>query len=229
MIIQPNYVIIQPHANHTAGASHGVEMPDFVNEHFNFAVTGTVVQVCEKIHYFGRELRTIKGKHIRSVIDQRLVQDYLAMSQQFDVPVEIEAGDTVVFPYLWRVDDAMFDEERFGGFMVLRYDQLTAKVVDGKLYPLNGAVLGRKVKSDQGVMQLQREYWDGRMDVTHEGCLVSDYMDYGYPDQEGSLVGKQVFVNPRMPISIEVPSQLRLADEELFQVHRRHIVGIIQN
>ncbi len=229
MILQSNYVLIQPHANHTAGATHGMEIPDFATEHMNFAVTGTVLQVCDKIHYFGRKLRAIKNKHIRNVTDQRLVQDYLAMSQQFDVPVEIKEGDTVVFPYLWRVDDAMFDEERFHGNMVLRYDQLTAKVVNRKLYPLNGAVLGRKIKSDQGVMQLQREYWDGRMEVTHEGCLVRDYMDYGYPDEAGSLVGKQVFVNPKMPVSIEVTSQLRLADEELFQFHRRHIVGIIQN
>ena len=123
---------------------------------------------------------------------------------------------------------------RSGEFVVvdskdLNLDLNTAKVADGKLYPLNGAVLGRKVKSDQGVMQLQREYWDGRMEVTHEGCLVRDYMDYGYPDEAGSLVGKQVFVNPKMPVSIEVTSQLRLAEEELFQFHRRHIVGIIQN
>lgn len=227
MILQPNYVLIQPHANHTAGASHGMEMPDFVNEHMNFAITGTVMAVCSHIHYFGRELRGIKNKTVRSLTDQMLVKDYIAMSMQFDVPVEIEAGDTVVFPYLWRVDDAMFDDERHMGNLLLRYDQLTAKVVNGALYPLNGALLGRKIASDQGVMQLQREYWDGRIDVTHEGCLVQDYQDYGYPDQEGSLVGKQVFVNPRMPISIEVPSQLRLFNEELYQFHRRHIVGII--
>lgn len=226
MILQPNYILIEPHAHHVAGASHGMEIPDFANEQMNFSVTGTVVQVCNRLEYYGREIKRLKSKAIRTITDQRRVQDYLAASLLFDVPMEIKVGDMVVYPYIYRTNEEMFDEERFDGKLVLRYDALTARVDDGVLYPLNGALLGRKIRSDQGLQQLRREYWDGLMEVTHEGCLVKDYQEYGYPDKEGLLKGKRVFVTPQMPVSIETIQQLRLSDEELFSFHRRHIACI---
>lgn len=226
MILQPNFILIEPHAHHTAGASHGMEIPDFANEHMNYAVTGTVLQVCDRLLYYGMEIKRLKSKQIRTIYDHRKVQEYLEASLLFDVPMELKIGDTVVYPYLYRTEDDKFDEERFEGNLVLKYDTLTAKVVDGVLKPLNGLLLGRKVKKDQELQQLRRDAWDGLIEVTHEGCLVRDYQEYGYSDRPYELLGKQVYITPQMAVSIEVPQQLRLADEQLFSFHRRHIVGI---
>lgn len=226
MNVQPNYVLVLPDKNHVAG-THGMDMPDFVSPQHNFAVTGTVVSAPKRLNYFGRQIKAIKRKMVRDVWDERLLRDWMAGTVNFDVPVEIKAGDTVIFPYIHRLDDKTFDEERHGEFLLLPYDTLTARVDGGELYPLNGNVLGRKIVPEQGLFKGRRVFWDSVCEVVAEGCMVRGYCDWGLADKE-SVFGRKVIVMQNMAVSIERPHHLRAAKEELFMFHRRHILGYVQ-
>lgn len=227
MNVQPNYVLIRPDGHHTAGAGHGMALPDFVSPQHNFAVTGTVVSAPRKLNYFGREIRRIKRMAVRSVWDERLLRDWMVGTVNFDVPVEIKGGDVVMFPYIHRLDDKTFDEERHGDMLLLPYDTLTARVDGDVLYPLNGNVLGRKIVPEQGFYKGKRLFWDNVCEVVAEGCMVMDYGDWGLSDME-KVTGKRVVVMQNMAVSIERPHQLRAAKEQLYCFHRRHILGYVQ-
>jgi len=218
-----NYVLIRPHENHVRG-SHGIEMADFVNPHLSLAVTGEVVSVCGPLQYFGKKLKKLQRRPTRYAGEVAKIRDYMAMSAIYDVPVEIKEGDTVLFPYIHQIQDAMTEEERVDGDLLLRYDSLTARVGKSGIYPLNGQLLARKIFPEQGVVAELRPFWDNVAEVVAEGCRVRDYVDYGCPDAKDRLLGRKVVVKQGMAVRIENAHHVFAASEMLWSFHRRDVL-----
>lgn len=224
-----NYVLIRPDAHHVAG-THGLVIEDDFDPVYDYGVTGTVVAVCDKLLYHGDKVRAMK-KRVLTANEEMEMYALQRSGVTFDAPIEVKVGDRVAFPYLYHVaDSATSDYEHSEeGLLLIDYEVLVARIDEGgDLYPLNGRVFGTHAEEKSRGMVLRTDNKKSDLYViTHEGCLVKSYSDWGDGDTKNGIVGRKAIVQSKIPVSLEVPHQVRLTEERIYYFHRRHILGYL--
>ena len=227
MMLPPNKVLIAPDANHTTGAGHGVDLVDSKNDQFNLCITGTVIQVCDELEYFGYEIRRLKR-----INKQGLVNALTIASMPWDTSIEVSAGDRVIFSYHHRLKDEMFDDEWVGDNMLLGYENIIGVVRYGAVYPLNGNLFAQRPEKSDLFPGLQDGIEKYLFRVISCGIEIQDYLDYGTQDLfgvKGIATGSLVLADDRFAISLETPQQMRIFDAPTYYFQRRHVFAKLKN
>lgn len=223
MIPSPGQVIIRPHPHNTSTKTVVVD-DEFSPEH-NFSVTGEVVAVSGPADFFVYD-GNYQDYDAHEARENRL---RAGASREFDVPVEIKAGDIVVFPYFYHLKDDLAQEEQIGdGNLLIPYESLMARIDGSRIYPLNGMVAGTEVPKDVGMAKLRKAPVSNIYRIVAEGCRVKRYSGYGYPDRKEKMTGKVVSVFPNSAVAPEVDMHKILNDNKLYFFHRRNILGYVQ-
>lgn len=137
MEVLNNYVVVKPDDDYTSKGMFVVS--DDFEPMYHVAITGTVEDVC-------RELYFQKEKMSSSEVQSRKNQIIHARSVEYDVDVEVSAGDKVWYRYtVWTDPKNIYD-----GLLVFKYDQLYAKEINGVLIPVNGWIFVKEIESGVG-------------------------------------------------------------------------------
>lgn len=210
--LPPNYVYVKPDGKIESDRT-GLVRRDFVDAHNQLSVTGVVVGVCDRLFF----------EPYSSTGHPELIQQSIAQ----DVPLEIKAGDRVLYRYLANVDQA----DTFGDGIVIKYDELYAIIrEDGSLYPLNGYIFivpDDDIQEYGGIIRAseKKASWLSGL-VTHEGCLVKQYQMYDFGDEPmGCLEGRRIGYTRGHAVRIEADeyAQHALGDWSLYRIHRKDI------
>lgn len=228
MTLAPNKVLIAPDPNHTVGAGHGVELVDANKDQFNLCVTGTVIQVCDKLEYHGREIR-----RLQKIGDpEGIIGTLTVSSMPWETNIEVRPGDKVIFPFIHRLGDKSFDEEQLDGNLLIGYDSLIGVIDPDFVQPINGNIFVTKVEKEDMFEGLQPGLEKYLFRVYSVGLPVANYLDYGNPDimnVVGITKGALVLADSRFAISVETPQQMRIFDAPVYYLQRRHVFAKLKN
>lgn len=212
----PGYVLIRVDSDDHLDTSVGIEVPRFwiEEQEYEKPTTGLVVGVCGSLPYHGHNLS----------VDDPSVQ---RKSMQFDVPIEVAVGDTVLFEWqalqaewAWVSDD----------LLLVRYDQLIMRT--GVIpYPLNGRVL---LEMDDKLQNgpLVENTWNLGVEMTTAvavlaGCLVNSYLYWpNESDKEMDFNGKRVILSRNAAIRSQMDEYKTYGEKyPWYYCSRRDILG----
>lgn len=223
MIPATNYVLIEPFGYNPVDKDTGMVV-HADEEHLLQARIGKVIAVCDRLQYDGEEMHPYSDGRRLSFHEQNYAGYINSKSVYYDVPIEVEAGDTVIYRWMQNTNTTLHVE----GKMLVRYDQLVVKKLDDGFYPLNGLVLIRmenKLSDDPFLDKVQMRRSAAK--VVAEGCLVKSYLSFpGEVDQPEQLMGKTVIFDHRMAVRIEYDNfRLFNYDSEYpyYMIHRKDI------
>lgn len=136
------------------GADTGIHVaPWGANAASHIAVTGVVISAPEQLIFNGYDMAPLKADKMRNAEEQEYIAMLRRQSMAYDVPIEVEPGDTVYFEYTTRLDAVKEGRAIFDGedrYLFIPYDLLIMKfrpgcdmenVNPGDIYLLNGFVL----------------------------------------------------------------------------------------
>lgn len=201
MIPANNYVIIEPLGYNPVDKAANVVVNAIDEKHLLQSRVGKVLAVCDRLQYDGAETHTYLDGRDLSFHEQNYVAYLNQKSVYYDVPIEVKAGDTVLYRWLANTNTTL----HVNGLIVLRYDDLVATVDEGEFYPLNGLVLmcmEKGLVGDEfaGKIGVKRSV----ATVVAEGCLVNSYLAFpDEKDQAVDLMGRQVIFDHRMAVRVE--------------------------
>jgi hypothetical protein len=153
-----NWVLLKPDPDHETyqigGRETGIRAPTYTYKdgnrvdakHKNFATTGTVYGVPERIRFTREDIKKIKASVIterdglNTVADTWLLYKINSLKEsgcRFETDNELEVGDRVKFSYHIHMQAEYFDTEE-GRMCFVKYDQIYM-TTDGKM--VNGYIL----------------------------------------------------------------------------------------
>lgn len=222
-----NAVVIDPDSDF--GEAGGFILPNEFDTPHHYSITGTVVAAPERLISHGRKLaRLERYKSQRNAdIGKRLAR----MSCEYETEVEVSAGDRVMYMFTAKLDPARFLDT---GYLVVRYDMLYCKVVDGAIIPLNGNIF---------VEPIEKERWEEVLPGVHKGHddlnkygvgvikyigkPVKSYLRYRRPmDNTNYQVGDKVAFRPGAGHRMEMDIHNTLTNKQtsLLVIHRKDIL-----
>jgi len=221
-----NYVLIKPDGGRPAFRGFGLAHAVSVDEHQAKPCTGTVVAVCDDLYYGGYDLLRLPKE------ESGLTRSITERSMMFDVPIEVIAGDRVLFSSIvYASDDTIWHE----GLLLIRYDWLICRIDFQVPHPLNGAVLIERFDSYQVVGPLRSEatMMPGWGRVVAEGVKVKSYLLW--PERGGdfllSLQGKMIMFRQKHAVRIEHDAYRALnisSQYPYYYLHRYAINGYVE-
>jgi hypothetical protein len=168
-----NYVLIRPDADWQEMA--GLRLGGEWEQERQWSVWGTVVAVPPGLSFI---------PHIPGWLEFN--QWATDKSLEWDTDMELSVGDRVLYRYNVRMDEDGVFEDADGLLLMVRYDSIYAKQVDGELYPLNGYIFVAP---------------DGR--VVAKGRPLRRYLHY--PEREDGEIGDRVLWSAGRGVRVEVP------------------------
>lgn len=184
----------------------GLGLIDLDNPNRSLPVTGEAISVS------GRFDKSMPLSYVNNV------------GMEYDVPIEIKEGDTVLFLVRAR-QDREFGPPKVGDVIFVRYSDIIARVDNNDLYPLNGALLATPVDLDPKT-QRNGLLWN----ITKKGCLVKNYMSFPEDGPDEEVLSDLVLVRNDMPIPVEPwgSSRFLVDGNRQYILHRRHILAYVQ-
>ena len=208
-MVADNYVLVRPDPHYD---KDGKISMDF-NPERHFSVTGEVLDV-------GRRLRFDKPSKSQSWAGSMRNAQRNNRSVEYDVPMELNIGDRVIFRYNVHLGDSHESERLDNGLIVMRYDVIYAKILPDGLYPLNDLLL----------IELEKEV---HYDVTEHRVNAGIVKFAGKPaksylrsDKSGSKrinVGDRVLFEKGRAVGMEWEYH---AQYGLHRIRRKDIIGI---
>jgi len=148
----------------------------------HWSITGEVIQVPEKLVFYGDEIKRVSSRSQLYDSDVLQIQKLASSSLQYESPMELEIGNTVVFDAAVHVDCNEMGkviETDIGDLYLIRYDRLIGVVMsDDYVYPLNGLVFfkwNKKTLKQKGELlyhELEKDIWDADPKELHEGQVL---------------------------------------------------------
>lgn len=186
---------------------------------WTLAVTGTIVAVPDRLHYYGDELKDSRKKqgfyHPEELYRMR---QWIKSSTEVETGLEVKPGDRVFFSYLVQ------NKKKIDGNILCHYDSLICN--RDTLYPFNGYLLVKMEEISEngfGVFKDQNKY--GFAEVAHAGKCVR-HRDEGV-DDPGITVGSKIVFEKKKYVRLEV-DQFQTTNEggqsSLFRVRRKDVV-----
>lgn len=252
-----NYVLIKPDSDHEYyqmnGRDTGIRIGSSVDAAGQVvAVTGTVYSTPKRLRFLLDDLyraqRHFKGDEYDAKVT-KIKED----SVRYDVPVETEVGDKVVFFYKNQFDvyqkGRVFHTDE-GILYLMRYDDLfcTYKGSDD-FYPLNGYIFIEPVELKNNILEgsdfevsnsglisptfthqgfgKKKKVSLGK--VTHVGCICKGYIDF--PDQSDDRnplnIGDYIVYSTNFAQKIQYELHQTLSEKQRLRLHRKDILGVI--
>lgn len=210
------------------------------------SIFGTVVKAPNKLVFLGdeiRETRNIYGDSEQGTDEADLLKH---QSVLYDVPVEVKAGDRVMYFYKNHMDayrNNMVIHTDEGPVMIMRYDTLTAVLLsEDELYPLNGYLF---IELKEKATDKQTTAGIHLLEKTHMGVKFKNKMSIGKVIEVGSLVngyieflneapddatefknGDFIYFDARMTRNLQFNLHQTLKTPRIV-LHRKDIYGII--
>jgi hypothetical protein len=206
-----------------------IYLPKGLTTHDYLNITGEVVEVSEKMPYFGREAEAIRQQYpdgyTRPESAQKELTDFNSRSLNYDIPKEIKKGDVVVFD--WKLK-AFSDEWKGQEYIYMRYDSLIMVIEKDGYRMLNGymLVVPERLKVETTLIVTKEEYSDMLATVYHEGTIVNHYREVPYAkDLKVSLKGKNVFVRKKRMRKLEKFYMGMLDRNDYHLIQRKDLLG----
>jgi len=200
-------------------------------------IIGVVESVPEKLLFYKKEIDAIKKEFsgtINAPQDRiREIQEMTARSMEFDVPIEIEKGDTVFFRYNVyahaREEGRVFEQDK-NTYILIPYDQLFIAIRGEKIIPLNGLVLIEPIMEKKSEIIITLEKEDSQIGkIAHLGCLVKSYLQFPEEtDEDFFEVGDYVVFRKAQRVPLEFSIHRNL-DKKYYKMNRWCILGKIKN
>jgi co-chaperonin GroES (HSP10) len=222
IMTQPNtnYVLIKPtRKSDELFLKSGVKLfiDDSIDPEKHAPTSGVVVSVPEKLFYSRK-------------VDSR-------SSTAYNVPMELEVGDTVLFHYLSTENakkDGRFYKEGDDEFYIIRYDDIHCRIREEEVMPVNGWVIveTRKeqvLKSDTIIIpdHIKNKVSEIVGKVKYIGSVVKEY--YNDPenyDDDSIQEGDNVLFPDYDAILLEYSLHSVLGAGKYYRMHRRDILGV---
>lgn len=217
-----NKVAIRPDSS--IGFSDGFRIDTGANEQRHLSIYGTVTAVPTRLRYSGYRNRQLKA--MKSEYALNTSRNARSRSMAYDVDMELEVGDRVLFSYTAHLDALEVD-----GAMLVDYDQVIAKNNNGSWRSVNGFVLVEMVQQSlidfssgfRVVREDRNKYGYGIVRVL--GSPVRHYADYNRTDDIDIKVGDIVTFDRHAPrIEMDEHNTLTDSDSSLFLIQRKDIL-----
>lgn len=226
-----NQVLVSAEAKVSHIGSIGIRNGLWAN--YDWSVTGVVLQLPEELVFYGRELKSMwpegfKGHKPLHLLEEArfLAKHSLEMYEQEFRGIDV--GDTVIMHYMNRLDNEtdglMFHS---GDAMIISYDSICGKVMDGKLQAVNGWIfvepLGNKDTGDIAIHHERPKLGEGRVISVSPPAL---WKDYTYCDTEVE-VGDIVTFRDAVSTGPEYSEHRKLnSGKEFWKISHRDITTI---
>lgn len=248
--IPANYVLVKPKQDYDTYQIDGRETGilsalsvDTVGQ--RVAIYGTIMKVPEKLVYNGSDLRAVQQSRYPEDYAQPMIDDLKRSSVQFDVPMEVQLGDNVMFYYKNQID--CYKEGRVihsdqGTLLMMKYDTLRAiSYGEDRVYPLNASVFIRRITlaeeeiTASGLIKLQQTHMGMSKKkkiqigmVTEAGCRCKGYIDFpgAGRDQLQLNYGDFVYYDGRMGTNLEFSTHQTLETPRIV-IKQKDIWGIL--
>lgn len=259
--IRENWVLIKPDPDFESyqfgGKETGIIAPTYKYEkgnrvdakNKNFATTGTVYGVPERIRFTRDDIRNIKASIITERNNEKVIADSSLLYKinrlkengcRFETENELTIGDHVKFSYQIHLKAQYFDTEE-GRMCFVKYDDIYMTTA-GKM--INGFILvdpelqdtkledGIKTKEVAGlsIVKLGDTYKRSARwaygTVLHSGKKIKGYFDFAtYCDDDIDVqAGDKIIYDPRVAVQYETESHMALADRKLLLIQRKDIL-----
>jgi len=163
-----------------------------------------VVKAPKSNYYLGDLIHPYMNARDFGPTDQKYTSRLTQRTTYFDVPIEIQDGDQVLIKHVGLSQKHLV----FDGYMIVKYDNLIARIDGEEIYPLNGAVFLEMDDDERG------DYFEGKANefgvderkgiVKKEGCLVKNYLLFPESkDFDITLLSKRVFLTKGAAARIE--------------------------
>lgn len=194
-------------------------LPNAGDGRWTLAVTGTIVAVPERLHYYGDELQNSRKKspnyHPEELYRMR---QWVKSSTEVETDLEVRPGDRVFFSYLVQ------NKKKIDGNILCHYDSLICNA--DTLWPFNGYLLVKMEEIPEnafGIYKDANRYGHG--EVVHAGKCVR-HRDEG-ADDPGIVVGSKIVFEKKKYVRLEV-DQFKTTNEggqsSLFRVRRKDVL-----
>ena len=213
-------------------------------------VTGTVLAVPETVIYNGKRILELKEKHLAPELEQVGIDKLKKGSLVFDVPIEVNNGDKVLFFYKNQIDcyrdgrSVPIDVNGVTRFaLLMSYDTLNAvELSPDNLKPLNGFIFVEKVELKSNVLSesglelvnfkmmgglpKKRPFGIGR--VVEAGSMCYGYLDFPEikPDDYPVKAGDYVFIDERYTHNLQHANHQTHKTPRII-VKRKDIHGVV--
>lgn len=227
MKLNANYVLVRRMGDPASMEGLGLRLIA-EEDHFYQSCFGEIIAVCDELRYFGYDIGELSAKPKGNNL--KMMTRLGRHSLQFDVPMEVEVGDKVVFSHLVNIspERQVSDSE-----VLVRYDELLLKWAGGEdVYPLNGHLLLQLDNQVDmaGPLRLGSERSRTEGLVVAQGALVRHYLDW--PKERGDyptpdIVGKMAICMPDFAVRIEDDFMRVLpkwGDNPLYYIHRKFVL-----
>lgn len=260
--IPANWVLTKIDPDHTSyqfgGRETGILAPNYEYKdgnrvstpQKNFATTGTVYGVPEKIRFTREAIKKIKASIVTErngeqvMADASLLYKINALKEygcRFETENELQIGDRIKFSYQVHLKAQYFDTDE-GEMCFIKYDDIYM-TVDGKM--VNGCILVDPTTQDvnkEGAMtyvttasgillpKLGEAYKRSARwmhgTVLHVGKKIGGYFDFAeYCDDDINVKeGDKLIFDPRTAVELEMNTHRQLADRKLLIIQRKDIL-----
>lgn len=209
-------------------------------------ITGTVLGVPNELRYSGNDLKAW-NKIISEGESTLRAEEIKRGSNGFDVPMELSAGDEVLYLYKNQIDSyqngmVMRDVDCGGSVMIMKYDTIRAIIKgEDELYPLQGRIFIEplELKSESSLeiitndkhmgMKINRKPGFGR--VVEAGAFCNGYLDFPdspaddrYPLKKGDIV----YYDGRMANHLQFDLHQTFKTKRLM-LSRKDVLGVIED
>lgn len=222
------------------------EQKETVDTHaHHWPITGKVIAIPEKNVFRGRDVRRMKDSIPDDVMtpdDLKAMQDMTRNSLNVDSPVEVSAGDTVIFDYLVNIncyDEGMYFHTDIGTLLLIKYDVLIGRigVDDGNVFPLNGNIFFEWDQPDKigSVYVPEKEMYDAygvlQGIVSHVGTDLSHFLRGSQMvDVKSSFSeGDRIFFMAHDCVMVESPFHLHIFEgRKIYTIRRNDIIAKVE-
>lgn len=211
------------------------------------SVAGIVLKTPERLIYNGGIINETMKKVGLSLSIASEISELRAKSVQFDVPMDLLAGDAVFFKYIEHFNcykEGRIVTDEFEDTLLMGYDSLIMAIRDGQPIMLNGNILIEpiKLKSSESGLSMRDER--GRLRpvqkkkkakssvgvVRYIGSPCNGYLNYAQDeDMKNIQVGDVVIYDPRLGISLEHEYHRTFHVARLVRMQRKDILIVIGN
>lgn len=200
-------------------------------------IHGIVTTAPEKLLFFKDEILAIKnefGSTQHCPVDRREEIQWLTSKSMFyDVPVEVQQGDFILFHYnvyAQAQKEGRFFQKNGETTILIPYDMCYVVIREEKIIPLNGIVLLEPVVNKQSEVIITEDKEDKLLGkIAHIGCKVNGYLDYmEETDDDFFEVGDLVAFRKRSVVDFEYPLH-RMLDKKYWRLWRRDLLGKVES
>lgn len=238
-----NYVLVKPDKDHTKDYKTGMYISDHYDPARHWSVSGTVIQIPQRLVYLGDELQALKSLGKLTGAYLHYAQQHRMMSMDFDTEIEVQVGDKVYFNYSNHIagseEKKEFNSPTGEKLILMPYDSLYVAVRGDECIPLNGYIYVKPLRYSIEDLQNMRKTAHGWKKPPKKGDIRKGwgvvemvgspnkgYLDY--PDAIDSTdirAGQTVLFRKTLSFDMEWSYHKTLFQDTIYRMQRKDILA----